>query len=168
MLIYFYRLYCLDKGVEECYVGSTEDIKERMKCHKRGCVGINFKVYKYIRSNGGWSNWSYEILEIVDCENEDIKDDAEAFWILMMDASLNVSIPGQTMKEWIFKNKKNIKHRRRKYYLNNKKKGKERRRKYRLANKEKIQKRIKEYRLANREKIKQQRKKYYLKNKNIC
>lgn len=168
MLIYFYRIYCLDKEVEDCYVGSTKDIKKRMQDHKTRCLNIksksrNFKVYKYIRANGGWGNFTYEVLEIIHCIDKDMQKDAEAFWILMMDANLNVQTPGQTQKEsmkiWHLANKEKEKE----YRIKNKEKTKESMKIWRLANIEKE----KEYRRKNKDKINKKRREIYLKNKNI-
>ena len=76
MLGFVYKLYCIDPSIEEIYVGSTINIKDRMYKHKSNCNNANdrkynYKVYKFIRDNGGWSNWTYEILEDVEVEDKD-------------------------------------------------------------------------------------------------
>ena len=65
MIGFIYKLYCLDDAIKDCYIGSCWDIKKRMRCHKYSCSTINcpkynYKVYSFIRVNGGWCNWDYE------------------------------------------------------------------------------------------------------------
>ena len=69
-----YRLCCKDPKVEEVYIGSTVNFNRRRKTHKHGCMneknkGYNFKKYKFIRENGGWENWSIELLHNYPCAN---------------------------------------------------------------------------------------------------
>lgn len=47
------------------YVGSTSNIKTRMKMHKSNSLNEKHTspVYKYIRQNGGWSMFTYKIIE---------------------------------------------------------------------------------------------------------
>lgn len=57
-----YRIECLDKNIKEFYIGSTKDIHKRNILHKSSCHNsnsrkYNYKVYKFIRENGGWENW---------------------------------------------------------------------------------------------------------------
>ena len=57
-----YRIECLDKNITDFYIGSTKNLYNRTKCHKNRCIDINgscynYKVYKFIRENGGWDNW---------------------------------------------------------------------------------------------------------------
>tara|TARA_R110000803_G_scaffold147604_1_gene213140 strand:+ start:297 stop:863 length:567 start_codon:yes stop_codon:yes gene_type:complete len=64
----FYKIICLDKSVDLCYVGSTANWKQRQTSHKYNCNNnenskvYNTKVYKTIRENGGWSN--FKMIEI--------------------------------------------------------------------------------------------------------
>jgi len=76
MYIYIYRLYCVDESIQECYIGSTNDIKQRLRCHKSNCYNIKrphytLKVYQFIRSHGGFDNWLCEIIDEWDCEDGD-------------------------------------------------------------------------------------------------
>ena len=67
-----YRIY--KEGCDECYIGSTINIKRRILNHKTRCNNVkdpktNIKVYQFIRENGGWDEWKHEILihtDIVD------------------------------------------------------------------------------------------------------
>ena len=78
---FIYRLYCLDADVKECYIGSCWKIKVRMRVHKSDCnninrVNYNFKVYTFIRANGGWSNWDYEyfVVNVIDKTHLQMKE----------------------------------------------------------------------------------------------
>jgi hypothetical protein len=70
---YIYELRCKDADVKDFYVGSTTNLSQRLSCHKT-CVNndnnphYQYKVYKTIRENGGWSNW--EGKEVEKLENE--------------------------------------------------------------------------------------------------
>ena len=63
----FYKIVCLDNAVDLRYVGSTADFNKRKSSHKSECYNekrpaYNYKVYKTIRDNGGWSN--FKMIEI--------------------------------------------------------------------------------------------------------
>jgi len=62
---YFYKLFCVEYN--GLYIGSTWNLKERMKGHKSKCTNTNsddynLQVYQAIRANGGWEN--FEVMEI--------------------------------------------------------------------------------------------------------
>ena len=64
-----YKLICKDNTITEFYVGSTKDIKNRMRIHKLDCENKKLKLYNYINENGGWDNWTYEIIKEVDVDD---------------------------------------------------------------------------------------------------
>jgi hypothetical protein len=58
-----YKLVCNDLNVDNVYVGHTTDFVNRKRSHKERCTDPNSKkyhckVYKMIRENEGWNNWS--------------------------------------------------------------------------------------------------------------
>ena len=67
---------------DKFYIGSTEDIEQRITLHKRACYNIknndyNNDVYKYIREYcNDWSEVSFHILDVYD----DISDDFNLKW----------------------------------------------------------------------------------------
>jgi hypothetical protein len=70
-----YVLKCKDENVEEEYIGHTTNFEERLNCHKQRCCNengkhYNYKIYKFIRENGGLDNWNMIILEEFSCENK--------------------------------------------------------------------------------------------------
>lgn len=63
-----YVIRCLILGVTETYVGSTVNPTSRKSGHHNACINeknraYHFKIYKFIRDNGGWENWEFVILE---------------------------------------------------------------------------------------------------------
>ena len=70
-----YKLCCKDKNITEVYVGSAVSYKSRKRNHKSCCNNVkdknhNLKIYKFIRENGGWSDWEMIQLEEYPCENK--------------------------------------------------------------------------------------------------
>ena len=57
-----YRIRCLDPKIETCYVGSTIDLKKRIRHHKRQDKKIN-KMYEFIDNNKGWNNFEFKVIE---------------------------------------------------------------------------------------------------------
>ena len=69
-----YRIYCKNPDIKDCYIGSSKCIYFRMNSHKSVCYNktipeYNEKKYEFIRNNGGWDNFDYEILEYYPCNN---------------------------------------------------------------------------------------------------
>jgi hypothetical protein len=93
---------CLDETVPEIYIGSTSDYKQRQRGHKSDCNNpnnkkYNVKLYRFIRSKGGFDNFKFEIIE--ECSNED-KLELEKMYIEMYDPELNTNIYKYDKKEW--------------------------------------------------------------------
>ena len=65
----FYILQSKDKLIKPKYVGSSEDFIHRQSTHKYSCNNnsekYNFKVYQFIRLNGGFENWEFVIIDKV-------------------------------------------------------------------------------------------------------
>ena len=65
-------VYCIvskDTDVQEVYIGSCVDLKKRIDVHKSNCNNknskkYNYKVYQFIRENGGFDNWKFIWLEM--------------------------------------------------------------------------------------------------------
>jgi len=151
-----YKIYCKDENIKECYVGSTNDLKKRKYTHKYSCNNINshsynFKVYAFIRANGGWNNFDFIILE--QFENKMIKKDLlkiERKYIETNDYNLNSELPSRTSEEWCKNNKIRIAEKSKKYQQDNK---------IRIAEKSK------KYQQDNKIELTEKRKIYYEKNK---
>jgi len=163
----FYRIFNLN--LEECYVGSTTNYKQRIAGHKSGCNNpygprYNTKVYKFIRENGGFKNWQFEIIEEQILNHKEALN-IESEFIMIYSASLNTDVPGRTKKEgdkqYRLNNKEIRLEQSKQYYKNNIDKLKQ----YRIDNKEKLKEGQSQYRLKNKDKINQYARQYRLKNK---
>lgn len=127
---YIYKLFCNDLSITKVYVGSSEDLNHRLLCHKSNCnnpksLGYNLKVYKFIRLNGGWDNWSMSVIDEDDFESKKELVKRERKWIEDLRAELNSNIPGRTLKEYYEDHKEELQEKGRKYNEENKEKRKE-------------------------------------------
>ena len=164
-----YKLCCKDIEITDEYVGSTMYFNQRKRKHRNACNSpntrkYNQKVYKFIRGNGGWSNWSMIQIEEYDAKDKRDLHKRERYWIETLISTLNCNIPTRSKKEYSDDNKDTQTQ----YRQDNKEKIKQ----YYQDNKERIQqyyqdnkgKKAQYYR-DNKEKIKKQDKKKYQDNK---
>jgi len=70
-----YKIYCKDECITDIYVGHTTNFIQRKSTHKAACNNQNndFKIYKIIRENGGWTNW-----DMIEIAKYNCKDSTEA------------------------------------------------------------------------------------------
>jgi predicted GIY-YIG superfamily endonuclease len=154
MVICVYKIVCLNPENNWCYIGSTKNLRNRMKAHKSDCHNIysknyNKKAYCFIRENGGYPNWKYEILE--EFEEYDVKTlrKRELYYIdITRNNNLNYERPYTKDDNRLIRNIELSKI-------------------YHEKNIEKIKNYKKTYAIDNKEKIKKNKKEYYNKNKNI-
>jgi len=88
----YYKLCHSTDDTKEFYIGSSDDIKTRISCHKSSNNSRGHqqrKPYGYIRRNGGFENWKFEILEEVVGEQKYDKLLKEAFYIRTLKPTLN-------------------------------------------------------------------------------
>ena len=138
----FYKICCLDENVTEVYVGSTKNFTRRKYEHKYNSTNHHYKIYQFIRNNGGWDNFNMIPIREEECETkiraiiieEEIRCDLKA--------KLN-SIRAYITEEQLIERKHN----------------------YHELNKEKINEQRKEFRELNKERINEDNKKYYEENK---
>ena len=67
---YFKLRHATDDN-KECYIGSTKNMRNQISVHKSACKNSKYKkikLYNYIRENGGFDEWKYDILETKLCE----------------------------------------------------------------------------------------------------
>jgi hypothetical protein len=129
-----YKIVCNDLSITECYVGHSTDFVRRKQSHKSSCKNekdknYNFKIYKTIRDNGGWTNWSMFEIEKFPCEDAFKACARERYHYEQLNSNLNMKFPQRNVKE------------------------------YRDMNKEKINEYSKLYRVSNKEQIKEKRSK---------
>ena len=140
-----FRIVCRDINITECYVGSTTNLIKRRAGHKTVCHNINskghhLKVYKYIRANNGWDNFSAVLVETFPCDNNEELLKRERYWIEHYKASLNGQLPCRTITEYRQDNKQKMAIKGKQYYDDNKYQKKQ----YYLNNKEQIEKKKKQ------------------------
>jgi hypothetical protein len=93
-----YKIFCNDPNVKHLYVGHTTNFVQRKHAHKQNCTNSNsicydFKVYKMIRSNGGWDNWTMEIVNFFKCKDNYEARKKEQEYFVLLNATLNSSEP---------------------------------------------------------------------------
>ena len=96
--VIIYKLVCDDLSVKDLYVGHTTDFTNRKKLHKQCSLNPtnskhNYKVYKMIRDNGGWDNWSMIEIEKYLCNDENEARARERQWYELLDANMNTRCP---------------------------------------------------------------------------
>ena len=181
-----YKIVCNDFDVKDLYVGHTTDLVKRRSQHKATCNSpkSSLKIYKTIRENGGWENWTVVVIERFEtCKDSEEARTRERYWFDELNACMNSIKPMLTNDEKSELNRRNakisyennkesIKNRCLEYYHNNKASLKEYTKKYCQDNKDKLVKYRKEYRENNqdaikgyREKSKDKMKQYYLDHK---
>ncbi len=89
---FVYKLYC--DGIENFYIGSSFNMRDRKRKHKSNCNNpnsneYNCKVYVFIRANGGFSKWKFEILVEKEFENKNALIIKEQECIKLFKPSLN-------------------------------------------------------------------------------
>ena len=62
---YIYRIFAKNPNIKSCYIGSTNNVLQRMSLHKSHSKDKNIQSSKFIRENGGWDNFNYEILNTI-------------------------------------------------------------------------------------------------------
>ncbi len=120
-----YKIYCRDENVKDIYIGETTDFIRRKYCHKRDCERkykqyetSRHLLYQAINSNGGWHNWVIEELEKFPCENKQQLLDRETFWIMELNASLNIRVMKSTKeykKEWYNQHRETVRKKQKEY-----------------------------------------------------
>lgn len=165
-----YKLVCRDLSVKELYCGATTNWDNRKGTHKNRCTNENnnkyhYKVYQYIRANGGWDNWNMILVEVYPCKTQLESLTRERYWTDTLDAKLNTNIQGQTKQEWTEKNKEQVANLKKKWYEKNREEILEKQKDYHIIHKEKINKRSNDFYNNNKKEQLEKMKVKYEKNK---
>jgi len=146
-----YVIKCKNDNITEEYIGSTTDFIKRKYNHKTACNNENnkdhnYKIYKFIRDNGGWDEWIMLEIEKFNCNDKNEAHKREEEIRIERKAKLNSikAFGAETRKEYI-----------KQYYQENKEELKIRDKKYYEENKEEYLKKSKKYREENKEERKQ-------------
>ena len=101
MEYFVYKITCNSPNIDHVYVGSTEDLEERIRKHKyhsnrERCTS---KVYTTIREQGGFSNWTLEVVEIGTVETKFEIRSRERYYYDQLRPSLNTYRPQASSEE---------------------------------------------------------------------
>jgi hypothetical protein len=173
--IVFYKFICNDPSIISTYAGHTVDFTNRKRQHKGDCVNETSKkynrlIYKTIRDNGGWDNWTMFEIErkIVDSKQDALKHEQYLIDLQLEKLNMNNAIQHSQYHtnyrtqniikkieyEKNYRKQNNIKIK--EYYKN----------RY-DANKNQIALQNKEYRVKNKEKLLLRCKKFHEQNKEL-
>jgi hypothetical protein len=168
----FYKIVCKDITITELYVGSTTNFKSRKNGHKTSCYreegkDYNYKVYTFIRDNGGWDNWDMIMIHRQSCVDELEANKIERGFMETLGSTLNSNVPGRSLKEYMDLNKEKRIARLAIYSKENAKKISDKKIEWYEANKERIkEKRALNYN-NNKEAINERRRESYAKKMNL-
>jgi len=101
-----YIIKCKDPKIEQCYIGSTTNLKNRIKNHKKALkdeTKNKNKLYKFIKKNNGFDNFYFEILQ--DEIKFNIRNELriiERFHLedFGFELTLNTELPSRSVKEY--------------------------------------------------------------------
>ena len=94
-----YKITCKDPTVTDLYVGHTTNFVQRRDQHKQSSVNSDGKLYNFIRNNGGWANWTMEIIHFFNCKNLIEAKTKEQEYFISLKATLNSIEPMPSIKE---------------------------------------------------------------------
>jgi hypothetical protein len=84
-----YKITCKDPSITDVYVGHTTNFVQRKHAHKQSCVKEQCKLYTTIRNNGGWINWTMEIINFFNCKDHYEARIKEQEYFELLHATLN-------------------------------------------------------------------------------
>ena len=107
----FYKIFCKNPEIIDLYVGHTTNFVQRKHGHKQNCINMKspnykYKLYNFIRNNGGWDNWNMEIIAFHNCDDHYHARKKEQHYYKELNATLNSIEPYAIKKEK--KEKENI------------------------------------------------------------
>lgn len=149
-----YKICSKDPNITDIYVGSTCNFTKRKYVHKSDCnneisKSYNYKIYKFIRENGGWDAFDMVPIEKLSCKDHFEKTIRERYWFETLKAGLNAVYPNRSEKE---------------YYADNINVFKEKAKQYYTENAETIKTRVNKYRADFPDKVKETNRKKYINN----
>jgi len=159
-----YKLYCKNKEITDEYYGHTSAFRNRKYKHKQCCINendieYNTDKYKFIRLNGGWSNWDMvPIEEIKSCSLVNAKI-REQYHIDLNKSTMNKNKAYITEEQRLERDKNKMKDYREEH--------KEERADYNKNYKEEHKEEIADYNKNNKEVIAERKKIYYENNKEV-
>jgi hypothetical protein len=101
-----YRIsHKLDYDNDNVYIGSTTDLHKRKLKHKTSCISeknkkFHYKLYQYVRENGGFDNFRFTILRVCNDVDKMERFKLEQSFIDVYEPTLNIRSASQTQKEY--------------------------------------------------------------------
>tara|TARA_R110001599_G_C11827698_1_gene617964 strand:- start:105 stop:521 length:417 start_codon:yes stop_codon:yes gene_type:complete len=130
---FIYKICCKDLTIQDIYIGSTTNFKQRKRQHKNCTTketnkNYNRTLYKFIRDNGDWDNWDMILIKNVSCESRLELNRIERESYEEYEPTLNYQVPSRSKKEYqkqfdstyYERNKEKVKKKRMERYYNNK------------------------------------------------
>jgi hypothetical protein len=118
-----YRIVCKDTSITDCYIGHTTNYLERLRTHRERTKTHDYLLYKCIRENGGFENWSMIEICKYPCKDKREAESEERKYIELFNPTLNRYLrPIITEEERAIKKKECDAQFRPKYYQENKEK----------------------------------------------
>jgi hypothetical protein len=113
-----YWIHCGDAKINQFYVGSTCNFFNRRNKHISDCynnksTNYNSPLYKYIRDNGGWNNFTMDTIEPYPCDSKLELLMCEQEWMNILEPKLNKAnayISQADLKELVKERSKNFYH----------------------------------------------------------
>jgi len=110
-----YKLCCKDPTIKDIYVGHTINFKQRNYKHKSASNNPNSNEYndykyKFIRDNGGYSNWNMIIVKDYPCNNKRDAEKEENRIMIELGSTLNSNksyVSKEEKKEYYKQHNKN-------------------------------------------------------------
>ncbi len=66
-----YKIFCCDPNITDIFIGSTTSLDKVILSKKFNYRdGHPAMLYSFIRQNGGWDNWTHEIIKFYLCQNK--------------------------------------------------------------------------------------------------
>jgi hypothetical protein len=108
-----YKIVCNNFSITDCYVGHTTDFVRRKANHRGDCTNekksaYNSKVYKTMRENGGWDNYSMIEIEKYPCEDANKACAREREWFEKFHSNFKTFFPQRGREEYRYFNKEKI------------------------------------------------------------
>lgn len=117
-------VYCLrstNPDIKAVYIGSTINLKNRMRVHRNYSKTKKTKIYNYINEYGGFDNWRCDILEKVEFSDKKQLYERERYYYEQYNDLLNTRKPGRSNQEWSIDNVDKLKKYRHDRYISMKK-----------------------------------------------
>jgi len=159
-----------DPDNHDSYTGHTTEFTKRKNQHKIACLNPNnkkyhYKVYKYIRENGGWDNFIMLEIEKYSCNDGNEARARENYWYNQLKSKLNTQIPTRTNKQYRQDNRDELSEYQKQYRQDNRDEISEQRKQHYQDNRDKLIEYQKQYRRENPDKIAEQKKQRYQENR---